>query len=365
MYEVKDGLQFGSFEVVDRRIMRVCEAGEKIRDWQWDLEVLGGVDSGEGFMAEGRLEFGRTLGLGQRSEETSYSVPSHVVDGVKTDIPFYQWSRLDQTNAQLNAKCLNCFYCALAYDDFVRVSTCITGKEIWDIQCSTYEGTSEVKLSKLNILMHDYELFSMKPYESILEMYTRFTQIVTSLHALGKELSNSDKVNKIVRCLPEKFDAKVVAICEIKNLNDYSIDNLIGSLIAHEQSLSQRLLDAGGTIVLKVEDLAGNNLVDGESKQIASLTSKFEKVLKHKHQHQHKRNKGKNGKDVKISSEVICFKCRKPGHMKNNCPNQKIPPAEEKDKNKPIIKISSDKRQKISWADLASESSDQELDNEV
>ncbi|KAL0925444.1 hypothetical protein M5K25_003776 [Dendrobium thyrsiflorum] len=55
---------------------------------------------------------------------------------------------------------------------------------------------------------------------------------------------------------------------------------------------------------------------------------------------------------------------RKSGHMKNNCPNLKIPPAEEKDKNKPIVKISNDKKQKISWADLASDSSDQELDNE-
>ncbi|KAL0912824.1 hypothetical protein M5K25_016233 [Dendrobium thyrsiflorum] len=50
----------------------------------------------------------------------------------------------------------------------------------------------------------------------------------------------------------------------------------------------------------------------------------------------------------------------KTGHMKNKCPNLK----EEKDKNKPVGKTSNDKKQKISWADLASESSDQELDDE-
>ncbi|KAL0921345.1 hypothetical protein M5K25_008408 [Dendrobium thyrsiflorum] len=56
--------------------------------------------------------------------------------------------------------------------------------------------------------------------------------------------------------------------------------------------------------------------------------------------------------------------CRKSRHMKNNCPNLKIPPIEEKGKYKSIEKISNDKKQKVSWADLASESSDKELDNE-
>ncbi|KAL0922847.1 hypothetical protein M5K25_006874 [Dendrobium thyrsiflorum] len=78
-------------------------------------------------------------------------------------------------------------------------------------------------------------------------------------------------------------------------------------------------------------------------------------------------------KTVLVSKDhVLClhqegekgFQMQKSGHMKNNCPNLKIPPIEEKDKNKPIIKMSNDKKQKNSWADLTSKSSDQELDNE-
>ncbi|PKU75455.1 hypothetical protein MA16_Dca027519 [Dendrobium catenatum] len=83
----------------------------------------------------------------------------------------------------------------------MRVSTFPYGKEIWDRLCITYEGTSEVKHSRINILLHDYELFRMKPSETIFDMYSRFTQIVSSLHALGREISNYEKVNKIVRCL--------------------------------------------------------------------------------------------------------------------------------------------------------------------
>lgn len=74
----------------------------------------------------------------------------------------------------------------------------------------------------------------MKPCESISDMYVMFTKIVTFLHALGRELSNSEKVNKILYCSPASFDAKGKAISESKNLNIYSIDNLLGSLITYE-----------------------------------------------------------------------------------------------------------------------------------
>ncbi|PKU88069.1 hypothetical protein MA16_Dca025673 [Dendrobium catenatum] len=169
-----------------------------------------------------------------------YVTPFKIVNGVKNQVPFNEWSNEDRELAQLNAKCLNCFFCALKSEDYMRVSTCATGKEIWDRLCITYEGTSEVKQSRLNILLHDYELFRLKPSETISYMYTRFTQIVTSLHALCREISNSKKVNKILICLPSSYDAKITAITESKDLNVYSINNLLGSFIAYEQGVSQR-----------------------------------------------------------------------------------------------------------------------------
>lgn len=62
-------------------------------------------------------------------------------------------------------------------------------KKVWDKLCITYEGTSEIKSSKLNILIHNYELFSMLPHEFITDMFTFFTMIVTSVHALCSVLS--------------------------------------------------------------------------------------------------------------------------------------------------------------------------------
>ena len=52
--------------------------------------------------------------------------------------------------------------------------------------------------------MHDYELFSMKDFESIIEMFSRFMVIVNELEALGKTYTEAEEVMKILRSLPKK-----------------------------------------------------------------------------------------------------------------------------------------------------------------
>jgi hypothetical protein len=92
----------------------------------------------------------------------------------------------------------------------------------------TYEGTNQVKESKISRLVHEYELFCMKFEESISEMFTRFTNIINSLKALGKCYTNVENVRKILRSLPKHWDANVTAIEEAKDLTKMSLDELLG-----------------------------------------------------------------------------------------------------------------------------------------
>ena len=50
----------------------------------------------------------------------------------------------------------------------------------WEKMIVVYEGTSQVKETKTNILMHQYEVFKLKKDENINEMFTRFTLITNS-----------------------------------------------------------------------------------------------------------------------------------------------------------------------------------------
>ena len=91
---------------------------------------------------------------------------------------------------------MNVLYCALDKNEFNRVSTCNSAKEIWDRLEVTHEGTNQVKESKINILVHKYELFKMDSNETITCMFTRFTDIVNGLKSLGKNYTNSDLVRR-------------------------------------------------------------------------------------------------------------------------------------------------------------------------
>ena len=112
-------------------------------------------------------------------------------------------------------KLMYLLYCALSADDFNRVSICKISKDIWDKLVVTYEGTSQVKQSKIDILMREYELFKMQPEENIREMFRRFTEIVNNLHSLGKLFINKEKVRKVLRSLPKaKWGPKIILIEE-------------------------------------------------------------------------------------------------------------------------------------------------------
>ena len=62
-------------------------------------------------------------------------------------------------------------------NEYNWIFTCESVKEIWDRFEVTHEGNSQVKEFKINILVHNYELFKMKSDESIIDIFTRFTDI--------------------------------------------------------------------------------------------------------------------------------------------------------------------------------------------
>ncbi|KAI0519752.1 hypothetical protein KFK09_007212 [Dendrobium nobile] len=298
-----------------------------------------------------------------------YTKPTRLVDGVKVETPFVDWTVEECDIAQLNSKCLNSFFCALKSKDYMRISTYKSGKDIWDRLYITYEGTNEVKQSRLNILLHDYELFCMKPNESISDNYTRFTQIVTSLHALGRELTNAEMVNKILHYLPTTYDAKITAITESKDLNIYSIDNLLGSLIAYEQGVSQKKIDAGElrrekNITLKVEESESEHSQSEDEDNIALMTRQFKSFLKRKKKRHQQWNRGKFNRNVKVSIDVICYECRKPRYIKTDCPKIKATPSKENVEEKLIMKKGKRKFQRAFWKDSTSDSSKMEKEEE-
>ena len=111
-------------------------------------------------------------------------------------------------------------------------------KEIYDRLEVTHEGISQVKKSKISILVHKYELFKIEPNETILCMYTCFTDIVNNLKNLAKTYTDSELCRKIHHSLSRTWEAKVTAIQEPKDLTCLKVKEILGSLMTHELILN-------------------------------------------------------------------------------------------------------------------------------
>ena len=73
----------------------------------------------------------------------------------------------------LIVKAMNALFCTLDKNEFNRIFICETTHDIWHTLEITHKGISRVKDSKVNLLMYDFELFCMKPSETIVDMYDR------------------------------------------------------------------------------------------------------------------------------------------------------------------------------------------------
>ena len=89
----------------------------------------------------------------------------------------------------------------MSTDEFSKVMSCETAKQIWDQLELTYEGTNKVKDAKINLLTSEYESFSMQTNESISSLHARFLVLVNDLEGLGKRIDEGQRVAKMLRSL--------------------------------------------------------------------------------------------------------------------------------------------------------------------
>nr|GEV83359.1 retrovirus-related Pol polyprotein from transposon TNT 1-94 [Tanacetum cinerariifolium] len=111
---------------------------------------------------------------------------------------------------------------------------CNTAKEIWKTLLITYQGNSQVKDNKIDLLVQQYEQLVIFEDKSIDSDFARFNTIITSLKALDEDYSSKNYVRKFLRALHPKWRVKVTAIEESKDLTSLSLDELIENLKVHE-----------------------------------------------------------------------------------------------------------------------------------
>ncbi|XP_009765657.2 uncharacterized protein LOC107805647 [Nicotiana tabacum] len=198
------------------------------------------------------------------------------------DIDSYSKEQLEAV--QVNNKARNLLHNAISGEEYEKISSCDTAKEMWDKLEVTYEGTSKVKETHINMLVHDYELFSMKEGESI-----------------------------------------VVAL-ESQHLNKLSYDELQGELIAFERTHLKKTNQEEKKKIVAFKtstEMAENEIDDPETLQeeIAMMSRNMDGLMRRyrntkKGRFPPRRSRQYNEQD---KNDGKCYECGKFGHIQVEC----------------------------------------------
>ncbi|KAH0716794.1 hypothetical protein KY285_012825 [Solanum tuberosum] len=127
-----------------------------------------------------------------------------------------------------------------------------------DALVNAHKGTNQVRKFRVAMLFTEYETFKMKEGEPLLEMFTQLTKLMNELSSLGKILTTEEQVNKVLRILPKnKWDVKVTAIREAKDISIMTLDELVGNLRTYEMNMDELKKEemlSENTLALKFSD---------------------------------------------------------------------------------------------------------------
>ncbi|XP_073221493.1 uncharacterized protein [Cicer arietinum] len=132
--------------------------------------------------------------------------------------------------------CKTLFYIQQSVDSnkFERISKASTSKEAWEILVKYYTGGEKAKKVKLQMLRRQYELLQMEEDEVVADYFNRVQVVVNQMRTNGESLTEVVIIEKILRTLTQRYNHIMVAIEESKDLDKMKVEDLQGSLEAHE-----------------------------------------------------------------------------------------------------------------------------------
>ncbi|GJU94286.1 copia protein [Tanacetum coccineum] len=192
---------------------------------------------------------------------------------------------------------------------------------------------NQVKANKIDLLVQQYEQFTISEEESIDNAFAKFNTIITSLKALDEGFSSKNCVRKFLRALHPKWRAKVTAIEESKNLTTLPLDELIGNLKVYEEVIKKDLEMVKGkkeqsrSLALKVKKEVSDedsSSSDSEDEEYAMAVKEFKKLFKRRGRFVRqprgdRKTFQRSRSDGYGKSERKCFRCGDPNHLIGEC----------------------------------------------
>ncbi|GAU34373.1 hypothetical protein TSUD_217130 [Trifolium subterraneum] len=224
------------------------------------------------------------------------------------------------THKEIKKKDCKTMYAIQASVD--KISHAESAKQAWDILATYYEGGEKVKGVKLRSYRRQYELLQMDKNDSIGSYASRVQGLVHSMRSCGEEITERMMVEKVMRTLIPNFDHVIVAIQTVVQVENMKIEDLVGTLEAHELVINERKAVQETIQALQAQTFKKNGGNKGKNKDQSNNFSQKHKKSDEKSE-SFKKGGGTSNPKKKDKSHIQCYNCEKWGHYASDCRSKK------------------------------------------
>ena len=163
---------------------------------------------------------------------------------------------------------------------------------------------------------------NMKESDSLDDFCLKLNGLVTNIRALGESVDESYVVKKILRAVPGKFLQIVSTIEQFGDVETMTVEEILGSLKAHEERLRGKTESGKNQLLLTEEEWIKRD--KEESKLLLTREEWMRRSNKTAEGSQSQKFRGKdNTRWVRDRSKVRCFNCSAFGHYAAECKKPK------------------------------------------
>ncbi|CAM8913334.1 unnamed protein product [Rhodiola kirilowii] len=249
-----------------------------------------------------------------------------------------KWTEVQKKAEAANSKAMNAIFSGVDGKNFKMISTCEIAKTAWDILRTAHEGTTKVKISRMETVTSKFENLRMQEDETIADFNTRVLDISNEAFALGEPMTDETLVRKVLRSLTNRFAMKALAVKEVNDVKTMRLDELMGSLQTHEMDMNEEdRLTKVSSVGLKTE-VVKDKTDDASEQQYAMFANYFRKFMRRqygkgtessqssksrfqKNDRTFKRNQSEDSDIDNKGKGIQCRECEGYGHIRAECIN--------------------------------------------
>jgi hypothetical protein len=230
-----------------------------------------------------------------------------------------------------NSQATTILLTSLCREEYNKVQGLKSAKEIWDILKTVHEGDEVTKITKHETIKGELGRFVLNKGEEPQAMYNRLKTLVNQVRNLGStKWDDHEMVKVILRSLVFCNPTQVQLIRGDPRYKLMSPEKVIGKFVSFELMIKDSKhivnLEQGATSTPEVQPVAFKATEEEKrestpsrlpidasklgNEEMALIIKSFCQILKQR-----------RGKDYKPRSKRVCYKCGKPSHFIDKCPN--------------------------------------------